>query len=267
MAATKEVERSPRLKLFRGSTDKDKYVSSPFVTKVETRLRLANVDYTLDAGAPWQGPKKKIPYLEVQAQTADQKQILGDSTLIFQHLINDGDLRDLNASLSTSEKAQDLALRSLLEDKLYFYHMREVWVDNYYTQREQALWAVPWPIRIYVGHKVYGKVTTTLYGQGTGRLTSEEVDQFRREIWHTFNDILTESRSHSDVEGSKEPFWVLGGSGPTEVDITLYGFLASILAQEACPASTKLISSLPALVDYANRMHDRYFSDYQKWSF
>lgn len=116
-----------KLRLFRGSEDAGHYVSSPFVTKVEFRLRLADVDYDLGAGAPWNGPKGKIPYLELQAELDDGEQkpkMLGDSTFITRHLIESGILRDLNADLPPREKAQDLALRSLLEDKLYFYHVR-----------------------------------------------------------------------------------------------------------------------------------------------
>jgi hypothetical protein len=48
---------------------------------------------------------------------------LGDSTLIISKLEDDGLLDDLNSKLSPVEKANDLALRALLEDKLYFYQV------------------------------------------------------------------------------------------------------------------------------------------------
>ena len=34
-----------------------------------------------------------------------------------------GKLEDLNEAVPGSEKVQDLALRAMLEDKLYFYHV------------------------------------------------------------------------------------------------------------------------------------------------
>lgn len=129
---------SERLKLFRGSEDKGKYVSSPFVTKVEFRLRLSDVKYDIEAGAPWLGPKGKIPYLEVQGETAGEKQMLGDSALIIQHFVKEGSLSDLNTGLTPSEKAQDLALRSLLEDKLYFYHVSSL-SPMYLVRRSNAM--------------------------------------------------------------------------------------------------------------------------------
>jgi len=110
--------------------------------------------------------------------------------------------------------------------------MRECWVDNYYLQREQALWAVPYPIRVLVGRSVYKKVTTTLYGQGVGRYSSAEVESFRREVWSSFNDLLEDVRETTASTESKAPFWVLGTAEPTEADISLYSFVASILSAQ-----------------------------------
>ena len=124
-----EIRQIPqsRLKLYRGSEDAGLYVSSPFVTKIEFRLRLAGIPYALDAGAPWLGPKGKIPYMEVAPEKVEEKAImLGDSALIIQHLVGNKSVGDLNAHLKPADKARDLALRSLLEDKLYFYHVRTV---------------------------------------------------------------------------------------------------------------------------------------------
>lgn len=116
-------EAQSNLRLFRGAFDAGRFVSSPFVTKVEFRLRLAGVPYVTDAGNPWNGPKGKIPFLEVHESDEAAPQMLGDSALIIRHLMDNDLLDDLNASLSQAEKAQDLGLRALLEDKLYFYHV------------------------------------------------------------------------------------------------------------------------------------------------
>lgn len=43
-----------------------------------------------------------------------------DSSLIISTLVEDGVLPDINARLSPVEKARDLGVRALLEDKLYF---------------------------------------------------------------------------------------------------------------------------------------------------
>ena len=109
--------------------------------------------------------------------------------------------------------------------------MRECWIDNYPAQRDAALYSIPYLPRLFVGRKVHGIVVTTLHGQGCGRLSSEEVDTFRKEIWHTFEDMLEIVREeHKDAT---EPFWILGGDKPTEADVTLFSFIASIESGKA----------------------------------
>lgn len=122
------------LTLYRGWPTPGKYVWSPFVIKLEARLRFAGVPYTAAAGSPMTAPRGKIPYVEsrgpplgapwsVREESGEAVASLGDSGVIIKALIEQGVLPDLNARLSASERAHDLALRALLEDKLYFYHV------------------------------------------------------------------------------------------------------------------------------------------------
>jgi hypothetical protein len=53
--------------------------------------------------------------------TATYLEKLADSALITRKFIDDGTTEDLNAALLPTERAKDLAVRALLEDKLYFY--------------------------------------------------------------------------------------------------------------------------------------------------
>lgn len=118
MSETARGEKAPLI-VFRGWLDPGKHVWSPFVIKLEARLRFARVSYVTDCGSVRKAPKGKIPYLECTNGT------LGDSTLIIKQLVEWSRLPDLNAKLSPAVRAKDLALRALLEDKLYFYHVRK----------------------------------------------------------------------------------------------------------------------------------------------
>ena len=109
-----------KITLFRGWHASNQYVWSPFVTKVEFQFRLNNVRYTVDSGSPTSAPKGKIPYIAIE-QDNDAPIIVADSALIIKRFINSGDFRDLNASLEPADKTHDLAIRALLEDKLYHY--------------------------------------------------------------------------------------------------------------------------------------------------
>ena len=110
-------------------------------------------------------------------------------------------------------------------------------MDNYYTMRDHTLWAVPYPLRIIVGMIVQRRHTAMLHGQGTGRFSDEELAQFKSEIWQTLDDQLNVSRIKADKEGLEGPFWILGGSHPTEADATLFGFIVSVLVCSAYVSS------------------------------
>lgn len=112
--------------LYRGFQGSGKYVWSPFVTKLEARLRFAGLAYRTEAGSLFKAPKGKIPYVAISSKTESCSQppaLLADSTLIAERLVEDGVSEDLNAELSPTEKALDLAIGALLEDKLYFYQV------------------------------------------------------------------------------------------------------------------------------------------------
>jgi hypothetical protein len=135
MSQTKEAQ--AKLVVYRGWLERGQHVWSPFVIKLEARLRFAGIAYTTDAGSTRSAPKGKIPYVEFRrlqpGATAAAGSIidsrpafLGDSTLIIKHLVEWDVLPNINARVSPAARAQDLAIRALLEDKLYFYHVRNL---------------------------------------------------------------------------------------------------------------------------------------------
>lgn len=181
---------------------------SPYVVKLEARLRFAGVRYTTDVGSPKSAPRGKIPYIELRDPSSASPLLLSDSGLIIKNLIERGTLPDLNDRLGPAERSHDVALRALLEEKLYFYHVslihfflalvslgfntsqsHERWIQNYYTMRDHALWSIPYPVRVLVGMLVYRNITATLHGQGTGRFTADEIAAFRFEIWEGLNAL------------------------------------------------------------------------------
>ncbi len=109
----------PTITLYRGFAARGCYVWSPFVNKLEARLRIAAVPYRVGSGSPRDAPRGKVPYVQLEGSP----ELLGDSALITRKFIDDGYMSDLNAGLTPVQKAQDLAVRALLEDKLYFYQV------------------------------------------------------------------------------------------------------------------------------------------------
>lgn len=105
--------------------------------------------------------------------------------------------------------------------------------------RDHALSSIPWPMRVVIGQIVYRSHKAMLYGQGTLRLSDDEVRASKREIWGAINGVLVASRaaavgSTTTTDSKKtRPFWFLGGDEPTEVDTTLFGFIVSVLLSTA----------------------------------
>ncbi|KAF1983199.1 hypothetical protein K402DRAFT_396905 [Aulographum hederae CBS 113979] len=257
-----------QLTLFRGWDAPTSYVWSPFVTKLEFRLRLATLPYKPAAGSPKSAPTGKIPYISLTTSSGVTK--MGDSALITAHLASLSLLTDLNARLSASSRAHDAGLKALLEDRLYFFNMRERWLDpvNFYAQRDHVLHAVPYPIRVVIGAKIYRSHISTLHDLGVGRYSDAEVVAFQEEVWMALEDMLAESLAKADekgLDGERRCFWCLGGTEPTECDTTVFGFVSSMLVATSSPRSRKFVVGLPSMMEYVNRIHETYFADYEKW--
>lgn len=122
---------SPSLILFRGFPSKPAHVWSPFTTKLEARLRFAGLAYKTDQGAPPKGPRGKIPYLHIVRENNGEPESLSDTQLISEKLVADGLADDPNGKLTPAEKAHDLAIRALLEEKLYFYQVCRICIPKH----------------------------------------------------------------------------------------------------------------------------------------
>lgn len=83
-------------------------------------------------------------------------------------------------------------------------------------------------MQVIVGLIAHRKITQTLYGQGTGRLSAEEISMLRHQAWESVNALLVEAKKNKSKEGLGEGvFWVLGGNEPTEADAVLFAFVAT----------------------------------------
>ncbi|KAA8641445.1 uncharacterized protein ATNIH1004_001910 [Aspergillus tanneri] len=233
-----------------------------FFTKLEARMRFAGFNYTVEQGSMRTAPRGKIPYVAITEDEGSRScppVVIGDSKLIMQTLVQRGFLPDLDAHLLPAEKLHDLALKALVEDKLYFYQMYEKWILNFYTMRSKILAALPWPVQVVVGHLIYRKVSRTLNGQGTMTFSVDEIGVFRQEIWEGINAAVLAAQSRS---GNHEGlFWIWAGEARTETDAVLFGFIVS-----GAPDSQRIIRSFPALMEYARKIHDRYFPNYDLWN-
>jgi hypothetical protein len=106
--------------VYRDVDKSGQFAWSPFVAKLETRLRFSKLPYTTQLGSLSKSPTGKFPYVRFEEEKGGAVSVFSDTCLITRNLIKLEVIDDLNANLTPAKKAMDVAIRALLEDKLYW---------------------------------------------------------------------------------------------------------------------------------------------------
>jgi len=215
--------------------------ASPFVTKAEMLLKLAGLPYHARPGSLRRAPKGKLPYLD------DMGRIVADSTMIRWHIEKTYHI-DFDAGLSPAERGIAWAAEKLMEDHLYWAVARVRWLDQANFERGPAQFfrGVPAPVRGLAERLVRYKVRKTLWGQGLGRHSEEELVALASKGVTSIADILGDKR-------------YLMGDKPCGADATLFAFAGSLL----CPTFDTPIRTAAEghgnLVAYMDRMRAEFY--------
>ncbi len=157
---------SPPITLYTGSPSPGTYSWSSFSIKLEARLRFSHLAYTVVPGAsPRGGPRGKIPYARIPSEFSPQGgqavdgakgeggegvgvrrrggsgaqkivegergvegegEMVSDSAMIIKMLVERGWLEDLNKGLGDVQRAGDVLIRALVEERIYFLGVRVI---------------------------------------------------------------------------------------------------------------------------------------------
>jgi len=217
---------------------------SHFCVKIETYLRMTDRPYEVVETLPLKAPLGKLPYLEDRGRT------IPDSRLIIRYLQTEyGDA--LDARLTLSERAAAKAWQRLIEEHLYWVSMYTRWCydEANWRQNKRAIFSVlPVVVRDGVAWVYRRAIRRQIYGQGTGRLSTDAIFALAAEDVSALAAFLDE----------KDYFM---GSSPTTIDASVYGFLIDIIG---CPIESPLkdhIFEQKNLAAYCQRMQDRYFPE------
>lgn len=217
---------------------------SHFCVKVETYLRMTGLPYEIVETLPLKVPLGKLPYLE------DKENKIADSRMIVRYLqAHYGEALDVH--LTESERANAKAWQRLIEEHLYWLSMYTRW--NYseanWQQNKHAIFNVlPVIARDCVAQIYRYLIKKQIYGQGTGRLSEEDIFA-----------LATEDVSALAVFLGEKSYFM--GDKPSSIDATVYGFLLNIIA---CPVESPLkkhVLEQKHLVDYCQRMQESYFPE------
>ena len=221
--------------------------ASPFCMKVEAFLRMAGIEYeTKTVNDPSKGPNGKAPWI------VDQGEIIPDSRIIIEHL-NRKHGYPLRNGLDTKTFAQHHALTRMLDESTYWVMVFERWIvpENARLMRDTILGSVPAIMRGLVFRIAQNKVRKSLHGQGTGRLSREEIILLGKKDIDALSTILGEA-----------PYFA--GDKPAEIDATTLSYIAGTLKAPITSKVRDYMEKQKNLVAYSERMMKEVFPEYVK---
>lgn len=214
---------------------------SPFVTKAEMLLKLADLPYRKEPTGLRKAPKGKLPYIE------DDGRLVPDSTFIRWHIEKKYGI-DFDRGLSPEQRGTAWAVEKLLEDNLYWISIQSRWLDDANFARGPTIFfrSIPWPVRPVVEALVRRQVAKNTRAHGMGRHTREEQLAIASKTFESLEMML----------GDK-PY--LMGTSPCGADATLYAFMLGVLCPHFDSPLRTEAEKHAKLVQYVQRMRARYF--------
>ncbi len=220
---------------------------SPFVMKLETFLRAANITYVADDKRPFSSDKSRTPWITFNGKN------ISDSQLCIEHLSAVlGE--NLNGKLSEEQRAEETAFRSLVEDHLYWCVLS---LEIPFAKGKHFLpvmsrllgprFALPLAKKLMVR-----TASKYAYEQGMARNTKQEVEKLA-------SDDLKALSTHL---GQKAFFF---GNEPTVLDCSVFGVLCMVLAgmPDDDIILRKLVEEeLTNLKGHFERMKEKYWPDW-----
>lgn len=215
---------------------------SQFVLKVETYLRMADIEFsTTSLGATFgeTAPKGKLPYIDHDGTT------VADSSIIVGYLEEKFD-NPLDGSLDALAKAQGHVIQRMVEEHIWWLMARERWwaPENPYWHTPGLLEGVDQASYEAVRDENYRKCNE----HGVGAFTDAEFAERGRKDIEALATLLGDSS-------------FLLGDKPTSVDATVYAFLWQIMNAPYTSHLKEAALGQPRLVAYVDRIHEKYFSD------
>ncbi len=216
---------------------------SPFCCKIETYLRMADIDYEIVPVLPIGAPKGKLPYIE------DNGRIIGDSHFIVIYLKSS--YTNLDEDLNDDELAISIAMQRLLEEHLFWAVLYSRWQytdENWKINKKAIFGRLPPVIRDIVANRTRRKIQRQIYGHGTGRHQAEEIFALGKQDLDALSAALA----------NKKYFL---GDQPTTLDSSAFGLLINIID---CPIESPLKDyglTKKNLSDYVNRVKHEFYQN------
>lgn len=210
--------------------------SSPFCLKLDAFLRWQSIPFESKYALPFEGPYKKIPFIDYQGQR------LGDSSLIIDQLIQDLNIaydKNLNVGIGHS-------FSKLMEEHIYWVMVYFRWMDKdaWPILKEVFFETVPKLIKPVIVGLARKQAKSALYGQGIGRLP--------------ISAILQKAKLDLDaLEKQLQQSAFICGDQMTHYDLSIWAVLSQFMQSNFTIKLSDLSNDRPVLIDYIQRINQQ----------
>jgi len=214
---------------------------SPFCTKTEIQLKLAELPYRKEKATPDKSPKGQLPYID------DQGTRIADSHFIRAHLERKYGV-DLDDGLTASERAQAWAIERMLENHFLYALAYERWLIPVNFERGPAHFFddAPEATRDQLREDVKGRVTRRLFEVEMTRHSEAEIIELGERSLLALSALLGD-----------RPY--LMGERPTGIDAAAFGMLAAVLTPFFESPLRRKAETFPNLAAYTSRLMHQFF--------
>ena len=217
---------------------------SPYVTKTEVQLKMADLAYVKESAVPPASPKGQIPFI------SDQGELIADSTFIRAHIEAKYGV-DLDSGLAPLARAQAWAVERMLENHFGWAMIWGRWMLEENFEKGPGRWfdEAPATIREQMRQHLRDAVRQNLLSVGIGRHTPEEIADLGAHSLAALSAIL----------GGK-PY--LMGERPCGVDATCFSMLAHLLTPFFETPLRRRAFDFPNLPAYVDRLMAEYYPEH-----
>jgi len=206
---------------------------SPFVLKLETWLRMAEIKYQNSHGYTF-GPKGKLPYITYNGKD------IADSQLIIEYLGTEMG-KDLSVGHSEMGLALARAYFKMAEESLFWVTL----LSRFFLEPNRRFMGVAWPTFWYIRHMYKDRTKD----QGYGRHTKEEVLSIGKKDLKSLDVFLRGKR-------------FLLGDKPCNEDAAVFGIVAQFVYTDSGTLNKFINNECPNLLAYVENMKDTYWPDW-----
>lgn len=177
---------------------------------------------------------------------------MGDSNLIYKHLISEDKICDLDSHLTPLQNAHATSVRIFIEEYAHWLRLYDLWIANFVKTRTFCLSVVgikSWVLQVMIGWYARRQQMAALHAQGIGRHSEEEVGMFTAEAVKVIAEFIKEDELASVGK-------------PNLVQASLFGLLMSLyLARHVSTLWMRELVKYPEIERWTRDMSQKYYPE------